>query len=186
MRVGCRSIRTLSWVIFLGIHCVGSAAHATGMSADATLASDGPLVVASAAPVAGGGSEANSHEILPAVGFGAARATLGGWSPVGGELLPFEANEFGAASETAAGASPVPACSDSFDNDGDGRIDFPDDPGCLTPGSVTEQPRCQDGLDTDGDGAIDFDGGASLNGGVPLAPPDPQCEGAPWRFVERP
>jgi hypothetical protein len=155
------------------------------MSVDDTLASDGPLVVASAAPVPGR-SETESRGLLPALGFEATRATLGGWSPVAGEQLPFEAHEFGAASETAAGASPAPACSDSFDNDGDGRTDFPDDPGCLTSGSVTEQPRCQDGLDTDGDGAIDFDGGASLNGGVPLAPPDPQCEGAPWRFVERP
>ena len=177
-------MRALPCIAFLAIHCVGSAAHTTGMSVDATLGDDGPLVVASIAPGPGRG-ETRVDELLPAVGFRATRAILDGWSPMRGELL-FEPHAFGTASETTTGALPTPACGDSVDNDGDGRTDFPDDPGCLTPGSVTEQPRCQDGLDTDGDGAIDFDGGASVNGGVPLAPPDPQCEGAPWRFVERP
>jgi hypothetical protein len=76
-------------------------------------------------------------------------------------------------------------CRDGIDNDGDGLVDYPDDPGCATALKGTESPECQDGLDNDGDGRIDFDGGASLNGGVPLAPFDPQCthagakEGAP-------
>ena len=56
------------------------------------------------------------------------------------------------------------ACSDGRDNDQDGLIDFPDDPGC---GSYTDNdevdPRvpaplgaCQDGIDNDGDGLIDY------------------------------
>jgi hypothetical protein len=80
------------------------------------------------------------------------------------------------------------ACSDGFDNDGDGLIDFDGgasanggvplslpDPGCFNAASNTENPACQDGLDNDGDGLIDFDGGAAANFGVPIGAPDPQC-----------
>lgn len=67
------------------------------------------------------------------------------------------------------------ACDDGLDNDGDGAIDFPADPGCVVPAGITEAPACQDGIDNDGDTGIDFDGGASANGGVPLAAADPQC-----------
>jgi hypothetical protein len=83
---------------------------------------------------------------------------------------------------------PVPACSDGWDNDGDGFIDFDGgasvnggvplglpDPGCRSAMSATESPQCQDGIDNDGDGFVDFDGGASVNGGVAFAAPDPQC-----------
>ena len=76
---------------------------------------------------------------------------------------------------------PRPQCSDGIDNDGDGLIDYPADPGCGGPDSVTESPACQDGIDNDGDGKIDFDGGASANHGVALGPPDPGC---PWPFAE--
>jgi hypothetical protein len=174
-------MRALAFLALLGIPCLGAAAHATGIVfAVSSLATGGdPLVVASAAPA--------EPRDLPDVVFQATNATLDGWSEVaGGDPLPSGASDFGAAIETAAGAAEPPACSDSFDNDGDGRTDFPDDPGCITPGSVTEQPRCQDGKDTDEDGFIDFDGGASHNGGVPLGAPDPQCAGAPWRYLERP
>ncbi len=84
---------------------------------------------------------------------------------------------------TAFGPSP-PACSDGVDNDGDGFIDYPADPGCRYPTSPTESPQCQDGIDNDGDGGIDFDGGASANNGVPIGAPDPQCT-TPWRNTER-
>jgi hypothetical protein len=179
-------MRTLAYLGLLGIHCVGAAAHATGMFFGGSLAGEARVVVTIASPVPDA-AETELRELLPNVGFQATNGAIDGWSAVGaGDPLLSEAHDFGAAIETGADASPPPACSDSFDNDGDGRTDFPDDPGCITPGSVTEQPRCQDGIDTDGDGAIDFDGGASLNGGVPLGAPDPECEGAPWRYVERP
>jgi len=71
-------------------------------------------------------------------------------------------------------APPAP-CENGRDDDGDGLADYPEDPGCATPIAVAEDPACQNGLDDDGDGRIDFDGGASLHGGMPLAPPDPQC-----------
>jgi spore coat protein A len=74
--------------------------------------------------------------------------------------------------------TPTRACDNGLDDDGDGRIDVPDDPGCLNPSGSLENPQCQDGVDNDGQVGIDFDGGASVNGGVPLAAPDPQCTAA--------
>ena len=59
----------------------------------------------------------------------------------------------------------VPACSDGLDNDGDGLVDHPDDPGCLNAGSTVEDPECHDGLDNDGDQAVDY-------------PADPTCRAA--------
>lgn len=46
-------------------------------------------------------------------------------------------------------------CSDGLDNDGDGFVDHPDDPGCRVASSPSETPECDDGLDNDGDGDID-------------------------------
>lgn len=69
------------------------------------------------------------------------------------------------------GASAPAACSDGIDNDGDGRIDYPADPGCVSPDDADEQDplpppaACQDGLDNDGDGRVDF-------------PDDPGCASA--------
>jgi len=51
-------------------------------------------------------------------------------------------------------------CNDGKDNDGDGMIDFPDDPGCTSAEDDSEDsqaaPQCKDGRDNDGDGKIDF------------------------------
>ena len=49
-------------------------------------------------------------------------------------------------------------CSDGLDNDGDGLVDFPDDPGCVDAAGIREDPDCQDGIDDDGDGFVDFPG----------------------------
>jgi hypothetical protein len=50
-------------------------------------------------------------------------------------------------------------CSDTLDNDGDGRADYPRDPGCLSPQDDDEVDagggQCSDGLDNDNDGHID-------------------------------
>ncbi len=57
---------------------------------------------------------------------------------------------------------PAAACGDSIDNDGDGLIDFPADPGCFsaTDNDEFDAPpptyQCSDGIDNDGDGLIDF------------------------------
>ncbi|HSK00377.1 MAG TPA: hypothetical protein VK932_04010 [Kofleriaceae bacterium] len=70
-----------------------------------------------------------------------------------------------------------PVCSDGLDDDGDGKIDFPADPGCTSPDDDTEDdvcstaptdpacPQCANGLDDDGDGLIDY-------------PDDPTCVSA--------
>lgn len=90
---------------------------------------------------------------------------------------------------TGDGCSPtcrIEECSDGVENDGDGRIDFPQDPGCRDASASSESPACQDGIDNDGQTGIDFDGGASANGGAPLAEPDPNCGGVAHRETERP
>ncbi|WP_034267315.1 choice-of-anchor P family protein [Haloechinothrix halophila] len=61
-----------------------------------------------------------------------------------------------------------PECSDGVDNDGDKKIDHPEDPGCDSPEDNDEsddpkQPECSDGVDNDGDKKTDF-------------PDDPGCE----------
>jgi len=62
---------------------------------------------------------------------------------------------------------PLPECSDTIDNDGDGLIDFPDDPECDNSSDDSESPlkACEDGIDNDGDSLIDF-------------PDDPGCASA--------
>ncbi|OGJ21656.1 hypothetical protein A3K73_01290 [Candidatus Pacearchaeota archaeon RBG_13_36_9] len=50
-------------------------------------------------------------------------------------------------------------CSDGLDNDGDGYIDYPDDPGCYSKNDNSELNtaiECDDGSDNDGDSAIDM------------------------------
>ncbi len=59
-----------------------------------------------------------------------------------------------------------PVCDDGYDDDMDGKIDYPNDPGCTTPDDSDESdscpgagpncPECGDGVDNDGDGASDF------------------------------
>lgn len=74
----------------------------------------------------------------------------------------------------------LPECRNAVDDDGDGFTDL-EDPACGTSMGDHENAQCQDGLDNDGDGRIDFDGGASRNGGTPLAASDPECQ----RFGDR-
>ena len=80
-----------------------------------------------------------------------------------------------------------PQCSDGIDNDGDGLVDFPDDPGCISETDTTENslpsPQCSDGRDNDNDGKIDFpnDPGCfapqqdSETDDCPTGPNCPQC-----------
>ena len=57
----------------------------------------------------------------------------------------------------------VSVCGDGFDNDGDGLVDYPADPGCSSLGDSDEtNVQCSDGIDNDSDGNIDF-------------PADPEC-----------
>jgi hypothetical protein len=52
---------------------------------------------------------------------------------------------------------PLPECRDGIDNDGDGRVDFPEDTDCLEPDFAAELGRCRfdDPTDTDEDGIPD-------------------------------
>ena len=67
----------------------------------------------------------------------------------------------------AAGPPPPPptyACSNGLDDDGDGKIDYPADPGCTgaTDTDEADPPpppptyACSNGLDDDGDGKVDY------------------------------
>jgi hypothetical protein len=60
---------------------------------------------------------------------------------------------------------PKPQCSDGLDNDSDGKIDFPYDPGCYSPNQNDETddcpdgsdcPQCSNGMDDDGNGKTDY------------------------------
>jgi thermitase len=58
---------------------------------------------------------------------------------------------------------PSTQCSDGVDNDGDGLVDYPADPGCssTTDNDETNAPpppstQCSDGVDNDGDGLVDY------------------------------
>jgi len=66
-------------------------------------------------------------------------------------------------------APPASACENGLDDDGDGRVDFPDDPGCVDAAENDETgeppPACGNGLDDDMDGNVDF-------------PADPGCASA--------
>jgi DNA-binding beta-propeller fold protein YncE len=89
-----------------------------------------------------------------------------------------DGDELDAGTDPADPGSRPFACADGIDNDGDGRIDFADDPGCAQVFASQENPACQNGRDDDWDGQIDFDGGVSANGGVALGLPDPSCQGS--------
>jgi len=82
----------------------------------------------------------------------------------------------------------VAQCADGVDNDGDGKIDYPHDPGCDSfedddesndtcatnptgPGNMC--PQCGNRIDDDGDGLIDYDPPAGFRA-------DPGCHSAAW------
>ncbi len=81
---------------------------------------------------------------------------------------------------TAPGPEEVRACGDGSDNDGNGLVDYPFDPGCESELDPQEAPlatprACSDGIDNDNDGRVDFDGNG--NGEVD-ASDDPGCDSA--------
>lgn len=74
---------------------------------------------------------------------------------------------------SAVNPPPVAICADGTDNDGDGKTDYPSDPGCsiATDSDETDEvtapsaAACSDGADNDGDGKTDY-------------PNDPGCSSA--------
>jgi hypothetical protein len=71
----------------------------------------------------------------------------------------------------------LPACSDGFDNDGDGAMDFPSDLGCSDAQDESEHSTsfpCDNGLDDDLDGLTDLDDPGRLLSVSPRE--DPECD----------
>jgi hypothetical protein len=110
---------------------------------------------------------------------------------------------------------PEPACANGVDDDGDGAIDHPADPGCDDAGDLSEHSAafvCDNGTDDDGDTLADYptdpgcyepistlenpkcdddvdndlDGATDWDGGAAAGPIDPQCAGTPWKNREKP
>lgn len=74
-----------------------------------------------------------------------------------------------------------PQCSDEMDNDGDGKIDFPNDPGCSSPDDDLEldgPAECSDGIDNDGDGDTDAQDPGCNGSGSGYNPDDNSESGA--------
>jgi hypothetical protein len=79
------------------------------------------------------------------------------------------------------------ACWDGLDNDGDGLVDFPADPGCDDAADLSERSPllpCDDGSDNDADGGIDFDPVTFADPGdentLPAGSGDPGCIAPSW------
>jgi hypothetical protein len=75
------------------------------------------------------------------------------------------------------------SCADGIDNDRDGLVDHPADPGCSGPTDTKETNsalQCDDGIDNDADGLIDFVSGSDVgdpgcaSGSSPTE--SPQCD----------
>lgn len=64
--------------------------------------------------------------------------------------------------KAGSGVIPGPQCGNGFDDDGDGHVDYPDDPSCAHSSDQSEAwflrcyGPCNDGVDNDGDGLIDL------------------------------
>jgi len=84
------------------------------------------------------------------------------------EVCDGEDNDCDGSTDEEGVCDPIvyPQCDDGLDNDNDGLIDYPADPGCSRKSDDSESPfnypQCDDGLDNDHDGKIDY-------------PADPQC-----------
>jgi hypothetical protein len=83
--------------------------------------------------------------------------------------------------------APAPECNDGVDNDDDGVVDYPADPGCDDSADLSERSPflpCDDGEDNDDDGFVDFvpdgDGDGIPDGdpgcGWPSSIENPQCQ----------
>jgi len=69
-----------------------------------------------------------------------------------------------------------PECSDEAENDGDGRADFPSDPGCKSAEDLSEAADCDDGLDNDGDGLADYGVDPGCRNRLEWATENPACD----------
>jgi hypothetical protein len=107
--------------------------------------------------------------------------TTGSYPVAGKPLVRLRVTDASGVAETSA---PIAvrigeACGDGIDNDGDGLIDYPADPGCASVRSTSESPECDDDIDNDSDNKIDWDGGP----GGDFNNRDTQCKES-WRNSE--
>jgi myo-inositol-hexaphosphate 3-phosphohydrolase len=84
-----------------------------------------------------------------------------------------------------------PQCSDGADNDGDGKTDFPEDPGCTEANDNIEAdaapvPQCSDLSDNDGDAQIDFPADPGCTDLLDNDETDPVTGGAVQPVLETP
>jgi hypothetical protein len=89
----------------------------------------------------------------------------------GDDAAPADASLIDASADASVDGGFTPECSDGIDNDCDGDLDFPDDPGCTSGNDPNEHgtKECDDGVDNDDDGATDFQFGPGCGTS------DPQC-----------
>ena len=119
---------------------------------------DSPALINVLLPAVCNADESNSSQAGPVNGIREGLTAFVLDIPGGNALL-----------KTTTGASESravmkPQCSDGKDNDGDGKIDFPADPGCSSALDDDETDAkmsavkavCEDGEDNDGDGKVDF------------------------------
>ncbi len=97
----------------------------------------------------------------PFLSLGPQDNTAGSYPGIGKPLVRLRVSDADGVSSVSA---PIAVrigeeCGDGIDNDGDGRIDYPADPGCASVRSTSESPECDDEIDNDGDIDIDWDGG---------------------------
>jgi len=69
-----------------------------------------------------------------------------------------------------------PECSDEVESDGDGLVDFPNEPGCKSAEDLSEAADCDDGLDNDGDGLADYGADPGCRNRREWAAEDPACD----------
>lgn len=138
---------------------------------DATGAASGASRVAATLPAGNYYIVVSAHDPISAGAF-TLRVTL--YTAEGDPCASDDECGVGLICRSATGGAPKtcqpPSCGDQIDNDGDGRVDYPMDPGCVSPDDDSELdpcpgagcPECGDGVDNDGDTKIDF-------------PADPTC-----------
>jgi len=111
-----------------------------------------------------------------------ARVGCGGAVACGNRVVePGEACDDGnrTAGDGCSDSCQVEQCANRVDDDGDGRVDHPNDPGCAAAWDLSERAptqACDDGADNDGDGRADY----RANGTG-----DPGCRDPAWA-TERP
>jgi hypothetical protein len=92
-----------------------------------------------------------------------------------------------AGAQSVYGPSAIPACSNTIDDDGDGRYDTAD-PGCASGSDTSERSPallCDNGLDDDGDDRTDFDPRTFADPDYEAGEGDPGCQ-SPTAAKENP